>query len=111
MNSRLILAILALIFMLTAVTPAEAAARPTSITSVTQGKCGWQEGWIVVFDTGEKVIVGYTSLNTDDDPFVGNVSSFWRAYWSLDFPFYHSAGFTQVRSDGSQTARISFSAC
>ena len=111
MRYRLMLVIMALLVGFAVVPVAEAATRPTSITSVSQGKCGWQDGWVVTFDTGETVIVGYTAFNSNDDPFVGGVASFWRAYWSLDFPFYHGAGFTQIRADGSSTDRISFSSC
>ena len=111
MRSRLMLVFMAVLVSFALASPIQAAARPTSITSVSSGSCGWQEGWVVVFDTGETVIVGYTAFDTNDDPFVGPVSSFWREYWALDFPFYHSAGFTQVRPDGTNTSRISFSSC
>src|SRR4051794_28370527 len=100
MRNRLMLVLMAVFLSIAIASPALAAARPTSITSVSSGNCGWQEGWVVVFDTGETVIVGYTAFDTSDDPFVGPVASFWREYWALDFPFYHSAGFTQVRPDG-----------
>lgn len=108
---RMLLASSVLFAALSIVPTAQAATRPTSITSVSQGTCGWQEGWVVAFDTGETVIVGYTAFNTNDDPFVGGVSSFWRSYVSLWPPAYEQSGFTQVRSDGSHTDRIYFSAC
>ena len=91
---------------------ASAYSRPAAVTSVeVGGSCGWQEGYKVAFDTGEVVMVGYAAFDQNDKPFVGTVASFWRAYWSLDFPFWHAAGFTQVRSDGSHTGRISFTEC
>ena len=111
MRNHLTRLMIALLVFFAVASPVQAATRPTSITSVTSGSCGWQEGWVVTFDTGETVIVGYTAFDTNDDPFVGPVASFWREYWAMDFPFYHSAGFTQVRPDGSNTSRISFSAC
>jgi hypothetical protein len=67
--------------------------RPTAVTDISAPTtCHWAEGLLVTFDTGEVVCVG---LGFNARPALGTVDSFWRAYWSLEFPFYYSAGFTQ----------------
>ncbi len=55
--------------------------RPYNITAI-------RYGTNVQFDNGECGIPTGT-------PHVGPIGSFWHAYWSTEFPFWHPAGFTQ----------------
>jgi hypothetical protein len=73
--------------------PAMNKPRPTAVTAISDPTtCQWAAGLLVTFDTGEVVCVG---LGFNARPSIGTVDSFWRAYWSTEFPFYHDAGFTQ----------------
>lgn len=72
--------------------------RPYSVVSISEPQeINFSTQRIVEFDTGEQVVVG---CGFGVQPVIGSVDSFWRAYWSSDFPFYHSAGFTQEGSSG-----------
>jgi hypothetical protein len=74
-------------------TPAATTPRPLAVTAISEPTtCQWAAGLLVTFDTGEVVCVG---LGFNARPSIGTVDSFWRSYWSTEFPFYHSAGFTQ----------------
>ena len=73
--------------------PAATIPRPNAVTAISEPTtCQWAAGLLVTFDTGEVVCVG---LGFNARPSIGTVDSFWRSYWSTEFPFYHSAGFTQ----------------
>jgi hypothetical protein len=77
-----------------ATAPAYAAMpRPNAVTAISgPTECQWAASYEVTFDTGEVVCVG---IGFNGTPSIGTVDSFWRAYWSTEWPFYHSAGFTQ----------------
>lgn len=66
-------------------------ARPYNITSVTSGNTCWY----VEFDDGSAACVDRTAFNTDDDPYVGPIDSFWHSYIDTSFPFFHQGGMTQ----------------
>jgi len=75
------------------ITRPNVAARPTAVSAISEPTtCNWADGLLVTFDTGEVVCVG---LGFNTRPSIGQIDSFWRAYWSREFPFYHQGGFTQ----------------
>ena len=72
--------------------PISAARARAVIAIIAPTTCNWADGLLVTFDTREIVCVG---LGFNTRPTTGPIDSFWRAYWSREFPFYHQGGFTQ----------------
>ena len=86
--------LIALVLTVVLAVPAYAAfPRPNAVTAISNPTtCQWGTAFEVTFDTQEVVCVG---IGFNGRPSLGTVDSFWRAYWTLLPPFYHSGGFTQ----------------